>query len=128
MARPRSREPESPRAHVLSPVFHSSALVSLSYFLADLCASSDRCWSTRQSLFKLYGRPPFLPSLARCASRGTRGIVALEQGREAWSSFVTSRGSFAVLTATEQAIAFCKALGVEVPDLSGEVKRLVSAW
>jgi hypothetical protein len=58
----------------------------------------------------------------------TRGIVTLEQGIKAWFSFVTSQGSFAVLTATEQAISLGKALGVEVPDLSGEVQRLVSAW
>jgi hypothetical protein len=57
----------------------------------------------------------------------TRGIVALEQGIEAWSSFVTSRGSFSVLTATQYAIDLCKALRIEVPDLSGEVKRLVKA-
>jgi hypothetical protein len=55
----------------------------------------------------------------------TRGIVKLEQGIEAWSSFVTAQGSFAVLTATQYAIDLCKAMGVEVPDLSGEVKRLV---
>jgi hypothetical protein len=64
----------------------------------------------------------------RPLSEYTRGIVTLEQGKEAWSSFVISQGSFAVLTATDQAIAFCKVLGVEVPDLSGEVKRLVPAW
>jgi hypothetical protein len=64
----------------------------------------------------------------RPLSKYTRGIVALEQGMDAWSSFVTSQGSFAVLSATEHAIAFCKALGLEVPDLSGEVQRLVSAW
>ena len=58
----------------------------------------------------------------------TRGIVTLEQGIVAWSSFVILQGSFGVLTATQYAIDFCKALGVEVPDLSGEVKRLVSAW
>jgi AAA domain len=59
-------------------------------------------------------------------SKYTRGIVTLEQGIEAWSSFVTSQGSFAVLTATQYAIDLCKALGIEVPNLSGEVKRLVS--
>ena len=64
----------------------------------------------------------------RPLSEYARGIVKLEQGIEAWSAFVTSQGSFAVLTATQYAIDFCKALGVEVPDLSGEVKRLVSAW
>ena len=56
----------------------------------------------------------------------TRGIVKLEQGMEAWSSFVTFQGSFGVLTATQYAIDLCKALAVEVPDLSGEVKRLVA--
>jgi hypothetical protein len=55
----------------------------------------------------------------------SRGIVTVEQGIEAWSSFVTSQGSFAVLTATQYAIDFCKTLRLEVPDLSGEVKRLV---
>jgi len=63
----------------------------------------------------------------RPLSEYTRGIVALEQGREAWSSFVTTQGSFAVLTATQYAIALCKALAVEVPDLSGEVQRLMSS-
>ena len=57
----------------------------------------------------------------------SRGIVKVGQGIEAWSSFVTSQGSFAVLTATQYAIDFCKALGIEVPDLSSEVKRLVKA-
>ena len=63
----------------------------------------------------------------RPLSEYTRGIVALKQGIKAWSSFVTSQGSFAVLTATQYAIDICKALGIEVPDLSGEVQRLVSA-
>ncbi len=49
----------------------------------------------------------------------------IEQGIDAWSSFVTSRSPFQVMVATEQAIALCLALEIEVPDLSGEVKRLV---
>ena len=57
----------------------------------------------------------------------SRGIVTVEQGIEAWSSFVTSQGSWAVLTATQYAIDLCKVLGLAVPDLSGEVKRLVKA-
>ena len=63
----------------------------------------------------------------RPLSEYTKGIVNLEQGIEAWSSFVTSQGSFAVLTATQYTIDFCKTLGIEVPDISGEVKRLVHA-
>ena len=45
----------------------------------------------------------------------SRGIVTVEQGIEAWSSFVTFQGSFAVLTATQYAIDFCKALGLRFP-------------
>jgi hypothetical protein len=66
----------------------------------------------------LHYRPP---------SNYTRGIVSLGQGMEAWSSFVTSQEPFAVLTATQYAIDLCKVLGLEIPDLSGEVKRLVKA-
>ena len=62
----------------------------------------------------------------RSLSKFTRGIVTIEQGIEAWSSLVTSQGSFGVLTATQYSIDLCKALAVEVPDLSGEVKRLVA--
>jgi len=63
----------------------------------------------------------------RPLSKYTRGIVTLEQGIETWSSFVSTQGSFAVLSATQYTIDLCKAVGVEVPDLSGEVQRLVSA-
>jgi hypothetical protein len=52
-------------------------------------------------------------------SNYTRGIVSVGQGIEAWSSFVTSQGSFAVLTATQYAIDLCKKQEIEVPDLSG---------
>jgi hypothetical protein len=61
----------------------------------------------------------------RPLSHYTRGIVSVGQGIELWASFVTTQGSFAVLTATQYAIDLCKSLRIEVPDLSGEVKRLV---
>ncbi len=51
--------------------------------------------------------------------------VVIDQGMAAWSAFVLSQGAFLVVVATEKAIALCKALDIEVPDLSGEVKRLV---
>jgi hypothetical protein len=87
---------------------------------------SGQAWCDRMDCWDCYRLMKIGEALDyRPLSEYTRGIVALEQGIEAWSSFVNSQGSFAVLTATEQAIAFCKALGVEVPDLSGEVQRLV---
>ncbi len=56
------------------------------------------------------------------------GTVTIGQGIESWSSFAISQGSFAVLTATQQAVSCCIAAGIEEPDLSGEVHRLIAAW
>jgi hypothetical protein len=84
------------------------------------CDKMD-CWDCYR-LMKI-GEALGYPSLSKYA----RGIVSIGQGIESWSSFVTSQGSFAVLTATQYAIDLCKALEMEVPDLSGEVQRLVSA-
>jgi hypothetical protein len=53
------------------------------------------------------------------------GKVVIDQGMAAWSTYVLTQRAFLVVVATEQAIALCKALDIEVPDLSGEVKRLV---
>ena len=53
------------------------------------------------------------------------GKVVIDQGMAAWSAFVLSQRSFLIVVATEQAIALCKALRIEVPDLSDEVKKLV---
>ena len=53
------------------------------------------------------------------------GKVVIDQGMPAWSAFVLSQRAFLVVVATEQAIVLCKAMGIEVPDVSGEVKRLV---
>jgi len=53
------------------------------------------------------------------------GQRLINQSVEAWAAFVLSQRPFMVMSATQQAIALCQALRVEVPDLSGEVTRLV---
>ena len=53
------------------------------------------------------------------------GKVVIDQGMAAWAAFVPSQRAFLVVVATEQAIVICKALDIEVPDVSDEVKRLV---
>lgn len=53
------------------------------------------------------------------------GKVVIEQGMAAWSAFVRASRAFLIVVATEEAIAMCKALDIEVPDVSDEVKRLV---
>jgi hypothetical protein len=53
------------------------------------------------------------------------GKVVIGQGTAAWSAFVISQRAFLIVVATEQAIVLCKAMGIEVPDVSDEVKRLL---
>jgi hypothetical protein len=53
------------------------------------------------------------------------GKQLIEEGREAWSAFVLSQRPFLIMLASGAAIAQCKARGLDVPDLSGEVKQLV---
>ncbi len=53
------------------------------------------------------------------------GKVVIEEGMDAWSVFVRASRAFLIVVATEEAIAMCKALDIEVPDVSDEVKRLV---
>jgi len=53
------------------------------------------------------------------------GQRLIHDGMEAWTSFVLSQRPFIIVVATEAAIAQCKARGIAVPDLSGEVKKLV---
>ena len=52
--------------------------------------------------------------------RGGRTLIA--EGMHAWEAFVVAQRPFLVMVATEAAIGQCKARGIEVPDLSGEVK------
>jgi hypothetical protein len=53
------------------------------------------------------------------------GKVVIEEGMAAWSAFVHASRAFLIVVATEEAITMCKALDIEVPDVSDEVKRLV---
>jgi hypothetical protein len=54
-----------------------------------------------------------------------RGKLLIEEGLEAWASFVRTQRAFLVTWATQEALALCRVLGIHEPELSGEVKRLV---
>jgi hypothetical protein len=43
----------------------------------------------------------------------------------ALSAYMLTQQAFLVVVATEQAIAICKAVGINVPDVSYEVKHLM---
>jgi hypothetical protein len=53
------------------------------------------------------------------------GKLLIEQGMEAWAAYVRTQRAFLVTWAIQEALALCRTLGVQEPELSGEVKRLV---
>ena len=53
------------------------------------------------------------------------GKVLIEEGIEAWAAYVRTQRAFLVTWATQEALALCRVLGIQEPDLSGEVKRLI---
>jgi hypothetical protein len=59
----------------------------------------------------------------RLTERG--GKLLIEEGREAWATYVRTQRAFLVSWATQEALALCRGLGIQEPELSGEVKRLV---
>ena len=59
----------------------------------------------------------------RLTERG--GKLLIEEGMEAWETYVRTQRSFLANWATQEALILCRALGIQEPKLSGEVKRLV---
>ncbi len=60
----------------------------------------------------------------RCLTeRGGKRLI--EQGMGAWAAFMLTQRAFLVTWATQEALALCRVLGIQEPDLSGEVKRLI---
>ncbi len=53
------------------------------------------------------------------------GKFLIEEGVEAWAAYVRTQRAFLVTWASQEALAQCRALGIQEPELSGEVKRLV---
>jgi hypothetical protein len=53
------------------------------------------------------------------------GKLLIEEGMEAWAIYVRTQRAFLVSWATQEALILCRALCIQEPELSGEVKRLV---
>lgn len=59
----------------------------------------------------------------RClADQGSYPLIT--QGMESWATFVLSQRPFTIVLAIQEALALCQALGIEVPELSGEETRV----
>ena len=86
---------------------------------------TGQAWCDRMDCWDCYRLMKIGEALEYCCLTDLCGKVVIEQGLPAWSDYVLSQRPFLVVVATEQAIEMCKALDIEVPDVSGEVKRLV---
>jgi len=86
---------------------------------------AGQAWCDKLACWDCYRLLKIGEALDYCCLMDEGGKVMIDKGMTAWSAFVLSQRAFLVVVATEQAMAMCKAMGIEVPDVSGEVKRLV---
>ncbi len=86
---------------------------------------AGQAWCDRMDCWDCYRLMKIGEALGYRCLTDQGGQRLINQGVEAWVAFVRSQRPFMVMSATQQAIALCQALRVEVPDLSGEVTRLV---
>ena len=52
------------------------------------------------------------------------GSLLIEEGIQAWTTYARTQRAFLVTWATQEALALCRSLGIQVPELSDEVQRL----
>ncbi len=86
---------------------------------------AGQAWCDRMDCWDCYRLMKIGEALGYRCLTDQGGQRLINQSVEAWAAFVLSQRPFMVMSATQQAIALCQALHVEVPDLSGEVTRLV---
>jgi hypothetical protein len=86
---------------------------------------AGQAWCDRMDCWDCYRLMKIGEALGYRCLTDQGGQRLITHGKEAWTAFVRSQRPFMVMSATQQAIALCQALRVEVPDLSGEVTRLV---
>lgn len=82
-----------------------------------------QAWCDRLDCWDCYRLMKLGESLGYSSLSDRGGQHLIDEGREAWSAFAASQRPFLIMVATEAAIARCKALDLDVPDLSGEVKQ-----
>jgi predicted transcriptional regulator len=86
---------------------------------------AGQAWCDRQDCWDCFRLMKIGEALmySRLTERG--GKLLIEEGLEAWATYVRTQRAFLVIWATEEALALCRVVGIEEPELSGEVKRLV---
>ena len=86
---------------------------------------AGQAWCDRLDCWDCYRLMKLGETLGYGSVNDQGGRHLIDEGREAWPAFVLSQRPFLIMLATEAAIAQCKGRGLDVPDLSGEVKQCV---
>jgi len=86
---------------------------------------AGQAWCDRMDCWDCYRLMKIGEALCYRCLTDPGGRRLIEQGMEAWAAFVLTQRAFLVTWATQEALALCRALGVEEPELSGEVQHVV---
>ncbi len=86
---------------------------------------AGQAWCDRLDCWDCYRLMKLGETLGYGSLTDRGGQHLIDEGKEAWSAFVLSQRPFLIVVATEAAVTQCKALGLDVPDLSSEVKQPV---
>jgi len=86
---------------------------------------AGQVWCDRMDCWDCYRLMKIGEALDYRSLKERGGKLLIEEGMEAWAAYVLTQRTFLVTWATQEALTLCRALGIEEPELSGEVKRLI---
>jgi hypothetical protein len=86
---------------------------------------AGQAWCDRMDCWDCYRLMKIGEALDYRCLKERGGKLLIEEGMEAWAAYVLTQRAFLVTWAIQEALALCRALGIQEPELSGEVKRLM---
>ena len=85
---------------------------------------SGQAWCNSMDCWDCYRLMKIGEALGYRCLVGQGGHPLITQGMGAWATFAVSQRPFTIVLAIQEALALCQALGIEVPELSGEETRV----
>ena len=86
---------------------------------------AGQAWCDRMDCWDCYRLMKIGEALDYRCLKERGGKLLIEQGMEAWAAYVLTQRAFLVTWAIQEALALFRALGIQEPELSGEVKLLI---
>jgi hypothetical protein len=86
---------------------------------------AGQAWCDRMDCWDCYRLMKIGEALDYRCLKERGGKLLIEEGMEAWAAYVLTQRAILVTWAIQEALALCRALGIQEPELSGEVKRLI---